>query len=94
MAKGVRSLDYPRKVLTIEPLIDFDPDEFAQPIIQLDPEYVWIGFDSHSKDVIYPEPPMPKVKALIEALKKAGAKVKLKNMAVHSFLARVKGTCL
>ena len=60
--------------------MDFDLDKFSRMIIALKPEYVWIGFDSHPKCVIYPEPTLSKVESLIKRIEKAGIKVKLKNM--------------
>jgi len=49
-------LDYPRKVVTIEPIMDFDQEVFLSWIIQIKPEYVWIGYNSRPKSVRLPEP--------------------------------------
>ncbi len=73
-------LDYPRKVVTIEPIMNFDSDTFPQMIIDLDPEYVWLGYNSRPKQVQLPEPSPKKVHKLIKALKKAGVKIRLKEM--------------
>ena len=50
------ALKYPRKVVTIEPMIDFDVQPFAKWIIKIKPEYVWLGFNSKVKSVSLPEP--------------------------------------
>lgn len=63
------TLDYPRKVPTIEPILDFDLDVFTERIRQIEPEYVWIGFNSRPKQVQLPEPPLEKVQKLINNLK-------------------------
>ena len=60
--------------------MDFDLDTFSKWIIDLAPEYVWIGFDSHPEDVTYPEPSLDKVKSLLSQLKAAGMKVRHKDM--------------
>ena len=42
-----KSLDYARKVVTIEPVMDFDIDTFFGWIRELRPEYVWLGLNSN-----------------------------------------------
>jgi len=48
--KDFYELDYPRKVVTVEPVLDFDLDKFVEMFLQLQAqgslEYVWFGFDS------------------------------------------------
>lgn len=73
-------LNYPRKVITVEPIMDFDLFIFFGKIIQLKPEYVWIGYNSHPKHVDYPEPSEAKVKELIATLRNAGITVKGKDL--------------
>jgi hypothetical protein len=41
-----RSLDYPRKVLTLEPLLKFDHDVMVEMVREIKPEYVWLGVNS------------------------------------------------
>ena len=74
------NLRYPRKVVTVEPIMDFDHDIFLKWLVDLSPQYVWIGYDSHPKDVIYPEPSKTKVNELIRALREAKIAVKEKDM--------------
>jgi len=62
------NINYPRKVVTIEPLLDFDLEIFLDMILQIDPEYVWIGLNTRPKQVQLPEPSKEKFDALYEKL--------------------------
>ena len=75
-----RALHYGRKVVTVEPALDFDVKVFSEWIIDLDPEYVWLGFNSHPKSVALAEPPESKMKALMAKLSANGIKVKGKDL--------------
>jgi hypothetical protein len=68
--KDFLKLDYPRKVVTIEPVMDFDLDIFTEWVRQIKPEYVWIGYNSKPKQVSLPEPEPAKMQQFIENLKK------------------------
>jgi hypothetical protein len=63
-------LDYSRKVVTIEPVMDFDLYEFLDWIFQLSEqgtlEYVWFGFDS--KNCGLPEPTIDNAQKFVNAL--------------------------
>jgi hypothetical protein len=74
------SLDYPRKVVTIEPIMDFDRCTFAKWIRELRPEYVWIGFNSHPESVTLPEPTPEKVQEFMGSLADAGIEVRGKEL--------------
>ncbi len=78
--KQFLDLDYARKVVTIEPVMDFDTDIFTSWLIALTPEYVWLGFNSRPKQVQLPEPSAAKIKALARNLKKAGIDVRGKEL--------------
>lgn len=59
-------IQHPRKMVTIEPIMDFDVIPFATMIAALEPEQVNIGADSgHNK---LPEPSFEKIQALIRHL--------------------------
>jgi len=73
-------LDWPRKVVTIEPVMDFDVEEFTDWIIDVDPEYVWLGFNSRPQDVELPEPSMDKMEDFIAGLKAEGIKIRGKTL--------------
>ena len=54
--KQFLALDYPHKVLTIEPIMDFDHEEFLAMIMNINPELVWLGVNSRPKQVTLPTP--------------------------------------
>ena len=56
-----------RKMITIEPVLDFDLESLVFMIKSIDPEWVNIGADSLGNDL--PEPSKDKVLALIDRLK-------------------------
>jgi hypothetical protein len=78
--KQFLKLDYPRKVVTIEPIMDFDVDEFSDMILQINPEYVWIGKNSHDEAAKLPNPPNDKIAALLKKLLAKGIRVKGKRL--------------
>lgn len=75
-----KALDYPRKVVTIEPLLDFDNENFLQWICDLKPEYVWIGFNSKPESVELAEPSLEKVDEFMRGLAHAGVPVRGKTL--------------
>lgn len=75
-----KALDYPRKVVTIEPVLDFDLEIFADWIKSINPEYVWIGYNSRPKQVRMPEPNKKKLSAFISELGKNNMTVKGKDL--------------
>ena len=70
-----KNLKYPRKVVTIEPVMDFDEAVFPQWIVDLKPEYVWLGLNSRPKALKLPEPSHQKLRKLVKILKDAGVKI-------------------
>lgn len=75
-----KALDYPRKVVTIEPVLDFDLRTFAAWIRRIQPEYVWLGFNSKPESVTLPEPSEEKVQKLADRLLDAGIEVRGKTL--------------
>ena len=75
-----KALDYPRKVVTIEPVMDFDLDVFADWIRELHVEYVWLGFNSRPRSVKLPEPSPEKVQAFVDLLAEAHIEVRGKEL--------------
>jgi hypothetical protein len=65
--QGIENIDHPRKNITIEPLMKFDLDIMVQWIQDIMPERVYIGYDT--KNCGLPEPCLPEVLKLIEAIK-------------------------
>jgi len=75
-----KALKHPRKVVTIEPIMEFDEETFDPMIRALRPEYVWVGYNSRPKQVQLPEPSLAKTMILIHRLQDHGISVKLKTM--------------
>jgi hypothetical protein len=82
--KDFYELDYGRKVVTIEPVINFDLSEFSKMILSLDIqgslEYVWFGFNSRPDQAKLEEPNIEKAQAFVNILKEAGIEVKGKEL--------------
>ena len=72
-------LDYPRKVVTVEPVMDFEVDDFAEWLASIQPEYVWLGYNSRPRQVQLPEPSPEKFRQLVSALSAAGVQIKFKE---------------
>lgn len=82
--KEFYELDFPRKVVTIEPVLDFDLEQFSDWIIQLHDqgnlEYVWFGFNSKTKSIQLPEPSQEKTQEFLDKLESTGIVVKEKRL--------------
>ena len=80
--KDFYDLDYGRKVVTIEPVLDFDLAPFVDMILQLHAqgslEYVWFGFDS--KNCGLPEPSEEKAQVFVDCLQDNGIEVRGKTL--------------
>jgi hypothetical protein len=75
-----KALKYPRKVVTIQPMLDFDHNPFADWICSIRPEYVWLGFNSKPESVALPEPTPEKVQKFAGLLRKAGIEIRGKQL--------------
>lgn len=64
-------LDYPRKIVTIEPVMDFDLDIFAAWLVAIAPELVYLGFNSRPKPKL-PEPTPDKLVEFAKLVSAAG----------------------
>lgn len=82
-------LEYSRKVVTIEPVLDFDHEEFVSWMKRLRDqgtlEYVWFGYDS--KNCGLPEPSIEKAQAFVDALQALGIEVRGKSLRGIQLLA-------
>lgn len=76
--KDFLKITHPRKMITIEPIMDFDFDIMLKWVKQVKPQLVWIGYDSKNEG-LFPEPDMNKFMKLYRAVKKAGIKIKIKT---------------
>jgi len=75
-----KNLDYPRKAITIEPIMDFDTEIFLSWIRAIKPEFVHLGFNSHPKAVKLLEPSKGKVLEFMRMLKAEGVEVRGKDL--------------
>jgi len=71
-------VQHPVKMVTIEPVIEFDEEVMIAWIQALDPCMVWLGYDSRKNHL--PEPPLGKVRSLHWELGKRGFTVVLKTI--------------
>jgi len=80
--KDFLELDYPRKVVTIEPVLDFDLDIFVDWMLRLKEqgtlEYVWFGYDS--KNCGLPEPSGENAQNFVDALCSNGIEIRGKKL--------------
>jgi hypothetical protein len=86
-----KNLDYPKKIVTVEPIMDFDLDVFVGWILSINPLAVFIGYNSHPDEVPLNEPDMEKTLDLIVALKNKGIRVltkELRKMAYRDLYPR------
>jgi len=63
-----RNIGFPRKFITIEPILEFNFDIFLDWIKEINPERIYIGYDSKNNNL--PEPSLEKTKKLIRELEK------------------------
>lgn len=75
-----KNITWKRKVVTIEPVMDFDEEIFLDWMKRINPEYVWIGYNSRPNDVQLPEPSKEKLLLFIKKLRDAGLEVKVKDL--------------
>ena len=72
------SIAHPRKMISIEPIMDFDLEEFLTWIKDINPEFVSIGADSKNNSLKEPSP--HKIRALILGIKKFAEIREKKNL--------------
>lgn len=65
--EALRDLAFPRKAVSIEPIMDFDMNIMLQWIKDINPEFVAIGYDNHKNHLI--EPSLSKTNRLISEVK-------------------------
>lgn len=75
-----KKLKWDRKIITIEPIMQFDRKEFLRMIVEVSPMSVWVGYNSRPRAVQLPEPSLAKTMKLIDNLKDAGIEVREKEM--------------
>lgn len=75
--EAMRDLEWGRKFLSIEPVVDFSPN-FLQAIVDVNPFMIYFGYDNYNNRL--PEPPVEKAHHLIVELRKRGFRVVEKTM--------------
>jgi hypothetical protein len=76
--KDLLKVNHTLKMVTIEPVIDFDMDTMVNWVVDINPCMVWLGYDSRSSGL--PEPELEKVKQLYWELGTRGFTVILKKI--------------
>lgn len=71
-------LEHPRKMVSIEPIMEFRPYNFSYSLMQIDPEFVAVGYDNYKKHLT--EPPLAKTMQLISELESFNIKVYRKTL--------------
>jgi DNA repair photolyase len=77
--KDMTKVNHPRKLVTIEPILDFDLENLVSWIKEIDPEVVYVGYDSHPENRLA-EPVEDKTRGLIKELRRLGINVKDKSI--------------
>ena len=75
-----KSLDYARKAVSIEPMMDFDIGPFLSWIHALKPEHIWLGFNAYPHKVQIDEPGDVKVLEFMGTLKAEGIRIREKDL--------------
>lgn len=65
--KYMRELPFKNKVVSIEPIMDFDPEIFVQWLRDIGPVLVHVGYDNYNNNL--PEPSLSKTYQLIDQLR-------------------------
>lgn len=78
--RAMRDMKYGdnRNFIAVEPILDFDLEDFSQQIIDINPWAVAIGYDNYNNHL--PEPPKAKTEKLIALLENHGVKVYRKSI--------------
>ena len=64
--RAMKELEWDKKFIAIEPILDFDLDKFVKWIEEIEPFMVFVGYDNYNNRL--PEPPLQKTKELIRRL--------------------------
>jgi hypothetical protein len=78
-ALDFKTLDFPRKIVTVEPILDFDLGDFFWMLKNINPLMIYMGYNSRPKKITLPEPSLEKFYGLKKLLTTAGIEVVLKN---------------
>ena len=76
--KDFLKIEHPSKMITIEPVVDFDLGVMVKWVKDIKPCMVWLGYDSKKNDL--PEPSYEKFMNLKKTMEQVGIKVILKTV--------------
>ena len=74
---AMRKLDWPNKVISVEPIMVFSA-AFPKLLIRTGARLFYVGYDNHGSNL--PEPPLELTIKLIETLEASGAEVRKKTL--------------
>jgi len=77
-ARCFEDLEWERKHVSIEPVLDFNMDEMLKIVTDIKPQTVSVGYDNYNNHL--PEPSLAKTLQLISKLERAGIKVERKTL--------------
>lgn len=66
--KAMKNIDWDKKFISIEPILDFNLERFVSWIKEINPFMVYVGYDNYNNKL--PEPSLEKTEKLIEELSK------------------------
>jgi hypothetical protein len=84
--KDFSNLKWEKKIVTVEPIMDFDLEILRDWIESISPAAVFIGYNSKPNQVSIPEPDKMKILSLINDLEKSGIRVLTKEMRDSRFV--------
>ncbi|MEM1557762.1 MAG: DUF5131 family protein [Candidatus Bathyarchaeia archaeon] len=64
--EAMKKLEWSKKFISIEPILDFNMEHFASEVEEISPIMVCVGYDNYSNKL--PEPPLKKTMELIDRL--------------------------
>jgi len=79
-ARAFTDITWPRKIVTIEPLMAFDLRPFLSLLRDIAPEAVWLGYNTRRRQVKLPEPSQDETKELAWEILRAGITIKPKDL--------------
>ena len=82
------SLKWEKKIVTVEPVMDFDLEILGDWIVSINPAVAFVGYNSKPNQVHLPEPDSSKTLRLINDLEKYGIRVLTKEMRDSRFVKK------
>jgi hypothetical protein len=73
--KDFQTLNWDKKIITIEPVMRFDLETFVDIILSIKPKEIFIGYNSHPNSVNLPEPSWNEFLELWRTLRRKGIRV-------------------